>query len=40
MKGVLHYPIKDIFKFTYTDLVIVAKYESNHKKDKIKVVRV
>ena len=40
MKGVLHYPIKDIFQFSYTDLVIVAKYEANRKKDKIKVVQV
>ena len=40
MKGVLHYPIKDIFQFSYTDLVIVAKYEANRKKDKIKVIQV
>ena len=26
MKGVLHYPIKEIYQCTYTDLVIIAKY--------------
>ena len=25
MKGVLHYPIKEIYQCTYTDLVIIAK---------------
>jgi len=39
MKGVLHYPIKLIDQFTYSDLVIVAKYEARSKKDKIKVVQ-
>lgn len=28
MKGVLHYPIKEIYQCTYTDLVIIAKYAS------------
>ena len=40
MKGILHYPIKDIFQSTYTDLVIIAKYEGKKKKDKVKVVEV
>ena len=40
MKGILHYPIKDIFQSTYTDLVIVAKYEGKKKKDKVKVIEV
>lgn len=39
MKGIIHYPIKAIHQWTYTDLVIVAKYESRKKKDKIKVVQ-
>ena len=29
MKGVLHYPIKEIYQCTYTDLVIIAKYDSS-----------
>ena len=40
MKGILHYPIKDIFQSTYTDLVIIAKYEGKKKKDKVKVIEV
>jgi len=40
MKGILHYPIKEIFQSTYTDLVIIAKYEGKKKKDKVKVVEV
>ena len=40
MKGVLHYPIKDIFQCMYTDLVIIAKYEGKKKKDKVKIVEV
>ena len=40
MKGILHYPIKDIFQSTYTDLVIIAKYEGKEKKDKVKVIEV
>ena len=39
MKGIIHYPIKAIHQWTYTDLVIVAKYESRKKKDKVKVVQ-
>ena len=38
MKGVMHYPIKAIHQWSYTDLVIVAKYEAKKKKDKVKVV--
>lgn len=40
MKGVMHYPIKLINQFDYLDLVIVAKYESKAKKDKIKLVQI
>jgi len=40
MKGVLHYPIKEIYQCTYTDLVIIAKYEGKKKKDKVKIVEV
>ena len=40
MKGILHYPIKEIFQCTYTDLVIIAKYEGKKKKDKVKIVEV
>merc|ERR1712227_130065 len=40
MKGILQYPIKDIFQCTYTDLVIIAKYEGKKKKDKVKIVEV
>ena len=40
MKGILHYPVKDIFQSTYTDLVIIAKYEGKKKKDKVKVIEV
>jgi len=40
MKGLLHYPIKNLYQSTYTDLVIVAKYEGKKKKDKVKVVEV
>jgi len=40
MKGIHHYPIKEIFQCTYTDLVIIAKYEGKKKKDKVKVVEV
>jgi choline kinase len=39
MKGIIHYPIKAIHQWSYTDLVIVAKYESKKKKDKIKIVQ-
>ena len=40
MKGIHHYPIKEIYQCTYTDLVIIAKYEGKKKKDKVKVVEV
>jgi len=40
MKGILHYPIKKIYQCTYTDLVIIAKYEGKKKKDKLKLVEV
>jgi len=40
MKGILHYPIKYIYQCTYTDLVIIAKYEGKKKKDKLKHVEV
>jgi len=40
MKGILHYPIKHIYQCTYTDLVIIAKYEGKKKKDKLKLVEV
>lgn len=40
MKGIRHYPIKHIFQCTYTDLVIIAKYEGKKKKDKLKLVEV
>ena len=40
MKGILQYPIKYLYQSTYTDLVIVAKYEGKKKKDKVKVVEV
>ena len=40
MKGILHYPIKEIYQCTYTDLVIIAKYEGKKKKDKVKIVEV
>jgi len=40
MKGILHYPVKEIYQCTYTDLVIIAKYEGKKKKDKVKIVEV
>ena len=40
MKGVRHYPVKEICQCTYTDLVIIAKYEGKKKNDKMKVVEV
>ncbi len=40
MKGLLHYPIKSIFPTSYTELAIVAKYEGNNKKDKVKIFEV
>jgi WD40 repeat protein len=40
MKGILHYPVKEISQCTYTDLVIIAKYEGKKKKDKVKIVEV
>jgi len=40
MKGLLHYPIKNIFPISYTELAIVAKYEGHNKKDKVKMFEV
>ena len=40
MKGLMHYPIKYIQQWSYTDLIIVAKYEAKKKKDKVKIVQV
>ena len=40
MKGVMHYPIKAIHQWEYTDLIIMAKYEAKRKKDKVKIVKV
>lgn len=38
MKGWLYYPVKEIAFFSYKELVIVSKYETNKKKDKVKIV--
>ncbi|TRY61034.1 hypothetical protein TCAL_08469 [Tigriopus californicus] len=40
MKGILHYPIKFIHLWSYTNMVIVAKYEAKKRKDKVKIVQV
>ena len=40
MQGILYYPIKRLCQCSYTDIVIVAKYEGKRKKDKVKVVEV
>jgi hypothetical protein len=40
LQGILYYPIKGLGQCTYTDIIIVAKYEGKRKKDKVKVVEV
>jgi len=38
MKGWLYYPVKELSFFSYKELIIVSKYETNKKKDKVKIV--